>query len=145
MKEFEKQMHEFEKKRNEELTKTGIFYAFSNAQFDEQKTHKNAPDNEYIAVYAGGYIHKSNKSKLDNFFNKILPKLKKEFIKKINLDDLIEYELINHECYYTSDWYEIVPIIENYLDADMSQRDKIIENIKKVYKMNYQKNVEEFE
>lgn len=145
MKEFEKQIHEFEKKRNEELAKTGIFYAFSNQQFEENKTHKEAQDNEYLTIGGGAYIHKSNKEKLDNYFNKILPKLKKEFLKKINLEDLIEYELINHECYYTGDWFEVVPIIENYLDSDISQRNEIAETIEKVYKMNYKKNMEAFE
>ena len=74
---------EYDKKRNEELTKTGIFYAFSNEQWERYKTHKDAPDSEYIAIGAGAYIHKSNKSKLDNFFNNTSKQLKKDFVSKV--------------------------------------------------------------
>lgn len=131
MKTFNELKEEFNKIKNEELNKTGIFYAFSNAQFEENKTHKNSKDNEYLSVGFGGFIHKSNKSKLDNYFKNILPKLKKEFINKINLDDLIDYELINHECWYTGDWFEVVDIIKDY-NVSLSN-DEIIEKVKNIY------------
>lgn len=140
MEEFRKQKKLYEEKYNKELKKTGIFYAFSNAQWEEYKTHKEAPDNEYLSVGLGGYIHKSNKEKLDFFFNVKSKQLKKDFINKIKIDDLIEYELENHECYYTGDWFEIVPIIESYLDSDISQRNDIVEMIETIYNKNYNKN-----
>lgn len=124
---FYEEKMKYEEKYNEEFNKTGVFWAFSNQQFEENKTHKEAPDNEYISVGAGGYIHKSNKEKLDNFFKVILPKLKKEFVNKINIDNLIEYELINHECYYTGEWHEIIDIIKSYVPDIKEDR------IKKVY------------
>lgn len=124
---FYEEKMKYEEKYNEEFNKTGVFWAFSNQQFEENKTHKEAPDSEYISVGAGGYIHKSNKEKLDNFFKVILPKLKKEFINKIDIDNLIEYELINHECYYTGEWHEIIDIIKSYVPNIKKDR------IKKVY------------
>lgn len=112
------------------MNKTGIFWAFSNDQFDENKTHKDAPDNEYISIGAGGYIHKSNIDKYKYFINDIAPKLKADFVSKINIDDLISYELINHECYYTGDYSEVVDIVHSYYDMPI---DEIYNKVKNVY------------
>ena len=79
---FEELKREYDKKYNEELNKTGIFWAFNRNQFDENKTYKNSNNNEYLYIGAGGYIHKSDKDKFDNFFKVVAPKLKEEFTKK---------------------------------------------------------------
>lgn len=134
---FKKYKEEYENKYNEELHKTGVFWAFGNQQFDENKTHKEASNNEYRSIGFGGYIHESNLEKYRNFHNKIVPKLKKEFTDKINIDDLIEYELENHECYYTGDWQEIIDIIENYYTKKRYSRNEVIKHIEQVYKKNY--------
>ncbi len=145
-KRFEEAKKLYDSKNEEELKKTGIFYAFGNKQFEENRTYKEESTNsDYIYVMSGAYIHKKDKSKLDNYFTKILPAIKKEFINSINIDDLIEYELINHECYYTGDFYEIIPLIESYLDTDISQRNDVAEQIEIVYKNTYKKNMEAFE
>lgn len=78
----------------------------------------------------GGYIHISNKDKYKNFFNVVAPKLKKDFISKINMDDLIKYELTNHECYYTGDFSEVVEIVHSYYDISA---DEIYDKVKNVY------------
>lgn len=130
---FIKYKEEYDNKYYDELEKTGIFYAFGNEQWEENKTHKDAPDSEYLSVMAGGYIHKSNEKKLDNFLNNVVPQLKKDFISNINIEDLISYELSNYECYYTGDYMEIVPIICEYLESDMSERNDVVEMIEIVY------------
>ena len=122
--------NEFDKKYNEKLNNTGVFWAFSNEQFEENKTHKDAPDDEYIAVGMGGYIHKSNKDKFNNFFEVELPKLRNEFISKINMEDMIEYELKNHECFYTGNYLEIADIISSFYNLPFVE---ICEKIKNVY------------
>lgn len=127
---FKEAKKEYEKKYNEEFNKIGVFWAFSNQQFEENKTHKEAPDSEYISVGCGGYIHKSNKEKLNNFFKVILPQLRKEFVNNINIDELIDYELSNHECYYTGEWYEIIDLIKDY------EPNIKAEDIKKVFDKN---------
>lgn len=127
---FKEAKKEYEKKYHEKFNKTGVFWAFSNQQFEENKTHKEAPDSEYISVGCGGYIHKSNREKLDNFFKVILPELRKEFVNNINIDDLIDYELSNHECYYTGEWYEIIDLIKDY------EPNIKAEDIKKVFDKN---------
>lgn len=140
---FNELKERYDRESQEALSKTGIFYAFSNDQFEKYRTYKEiSTDKDYLYIGAGAYIHKKDKKNLDKYFNTILPKIKKRFINNIDLDDLIEYELINHECYYTGDFYEIVPVIENYLNSDISQRCDIPEQIEIVYRKNYKKNME---
>ncbi len=127
---FSKIKEEYDKTYNEELNKTGIFWAFSNDQFNENKTHKDAPDNEYHSIGYGGYIHKSNIDKYKHFIKDVAPKLKADFVSKINIDDLIKYELINHECYYTGDYSEVEDIVSSYYDMS---KDEIHNKVKNVY------------
>ena len=125
---FKKAKEIYNKKYNEAFNKTGVFWAFGINQFNENKTHKKAPNNHYISIGGGGYIHKSNKEKLNYFYKEIAPKLKNEFLNSVNMDDLIEYELTNYECYYTGDWYCIIELIKDYypnIDAE--------KEIKRVY------------
>lgn len=125
---------DYEDKYNAELNKTGVFYAFSKEQFNQNKTKKDASDTEYISVGLGGYIHKSDKDKLDRFLNEIAPKLRAEFISKVNIDDFIKYELVNYECSYTGDYTEVIEVIKMYYtdlsDEDIEQRVKSIFNSK---------------
>lgn len=126
IKDFNKAKKEYDEKYNKEFNKTGVFWAFSNEQFEENKTHKNAPDNEYLSIGLGGYIHKSNKEKLDNFYKVIAPKLKKEFTNNININDLIDYELANHECYYTYDYSNVIGLVQYYFDMDSNEVFEIV-------------------
>jgi len=127
---FNKYRQEYEKEYNKELKKTGIFWAFDNKQFEENKTHKDAPDNEYLFIKSGGYIHKSNKFKLDYFLNVTLPKLKREYISKIKMEDLIAYELENHECYYTGNIRDAVEAVYDYYELP---KNEIINKVLEVY------------
>ena len=120
-KNFNEVKKEYDEKYNEEFKKTGVFWAFTNTQFDENKTHKDAPDSEYLSVGLGGYIHKSNKDKLDNFNNVIAPQLKKEFADSIDINNLIDYELVNHECYYTYDYSDVVYLVQYYFGTKSNE------------------------
>lgn len=140
---FDELKKEYDNKYNEELNKTGLFWAFNRKQFDENKTHKNAPDSEYLTIGDGGYIHKSNKNNLDNFFKIIAPKLNKDFTSKIKIDDLIEYELENHECYYTGDFSLVIVAVKDYYN-ELSNKE-IIEKVKSIYDKNVSKIVEEYD
>ena len=80
----------------------GLFWAFSQKQFDENKTPLQEGE-KYISIGAGGYLPKS---KL-NFFiaetDKVIAWEKAE-IKKNKLEyKHIAHELANHEVYYTGD------------------------------------------
>lgn len=130
---FEKIREDYDKEYNDALNKTGLFWAFDRKQFDENKTHKDAPDNEYITIGDGGYLHKSNKTKFDNFFKNIAPKLKADFICKINIDDLIKYELNNYEAYYIGDYTQVIIAVKSYYQ-DLSI-EEITKKVKNIYEM----------
>lgn len=57
---FEIIKKEYDKNYNNELNKACVFWAFSKEQFEKYKTHKDVPNDEYISIGYGGYIHKSN-------------------------------------------------------------------------------------
>ena len=82
-------------------------------------------------------------SNLDNFFKIIAPKLNKDFTSKIKIDDLIEYELENHECYYTGDFSLVVVAVKDYYN-ELSNKE-IIEKVKSIYDKNVSKIVEEYD
>lgn len=95
---------------NNKIAEIGVFWAFDKKQFDENKTPKNAEDNEFISLRAGGYIWKDNLKKLQDYDERGHQKEKQDFLNKIDKDTFILYELLNHEAYYT---YEL----DDTLDA----------------------------
>lgn len=139
---FEKIREDYDKKYNDELNKTGLFWAFNREQFDENKTHKDAPDNEYITIGDGGYIHKSNKEQLDYFFKVTEPNLRKDFISKINIEDFIKYELVNNECFYTGDYSEVINIMQLYYDLPT---DEVFDKVQQVYKQEKDNMIDSFD
>lgn len=128
---YEKEREIYSKKYDEELSKTGIFFAFSEKQFKENQIPKEAPLNDFLSCGMGGYIHKSNTKKLDDFYNITEKQLKKDFLSKITIESMIEYELINHECFYTGEPLSIVDLIQSYY-SDRKQSE-IVELIKSIY------------
>lgn len=131
---------DYEDKYNAELNKTGVFYAFSKEQFNQNKTKKDASDTEYISVGLGGYIHKSDTDKLDKFLNEIAPKLRADFISKVNIDDFIKYELVNYECSYTGDYTEVKKTDANFsklytlIDYNIEQANTLKDNLDELWK-----------
>lgn len=137
---YEKQREIYSKKYDEELMKTGIFFAFSNEQFEENKIPKEAKDNEFISCGMGMFIHKSNKKKLDDFFATTEKELKKELKEKTTIEEMIQYELINHECYYTQEPLEILDLIQSYYQE--TPEEEIKQKIESIYSKTYKKNQE---
>lgn len=113
MENFREKRAEYEEKWNGELAKTGIFWAFGEEQFESNRTRKNEKG-KYFSIGLGGYFHEQDKSKVDKFFGEIAPALKEEFKRGIKVEDIIEYELENHECYYTGEYEEVVDIVGSY-------------------------------
>ena len=125
---------EYEDKTNKALTDTGIFYAFSEEQFNSNKPYKNSKDTEYLSVFGGAFIHKKDKDKLDHYFKVVSPQLKQDLANKIDIKNLIEYELSNYECYYTGDYKEILDVIKPFYQ-DKSDNE-LLELIKQVFYKN---------
>lgn len=85
------------------MTTCGVFWAFSDAQFYENKTPLKEGD-KYVSMGMGGYMPKSNVDSFKNGMNAINKEYKAEIkankgARRAN----IAYELSNHECYYTGD------------------------------------------
>lgn len=93
---------EQENKLSELFKACGVFFAFSNEQFAENKTALKEGD-KYASLGSGGYLPKSNVTA----YIEGSVHLKKWYKATIKANrarkDLILYELNNHEAYYTND------------------------------------------
>ena len=86
-------------KQTKALEKAGAFFAFSNAQFDEEKK-----DGVKYANCGGGMIAESDKvDVLLEELNTIYKDSIKEDIEENGLESIVKRELNNHEAYYTQD------------------------------------------
>lgn len=105
-----------EAKHTELFKATGLFWAFSNEQFEKNKTPLQEGD-KYVSIGAGGYLPKSNCAAFAKGM-KDITKWKKEAIKAHKLKDAqILYDLQNYECFYTCD---ISPVVEQGMnEADV--------------------------
>lgn len=63
--------------------------------------------------------------------------MKKEFTDSIDINDLIQYELINNECYYIGDFTLAVFALKDYF-KDMPN-EELIKKVKEVYDNNINK------
>lgn len=91
---------EKQKRFDKLMDESGMFFAFNDEQFIENKTPLKEGE-KYVSIGAGGYMPKGNVDtwiKSTNELNKWYSKEVKNFKK-----DAIKYELANHECYYTGD------------------------------------------
>lgn len=90
-------------KLNALMSECGIFFAFSNEQFAENKTPLQEGE-KYVSIGAGGYMPKS---KVYDYLegSKLINQWEKSEIKKLKdgKEQHILYELRNHECFYTCD------------------------------------------
>ncbi len=98
-------------KLNNLIKECNIFFAFSNQQFQENKTPLQEGE-KYVSIGAGGYLPKS---KVQLFIDGMagIKKWEKEAIKaeKENKEAHILYELRNHECFYLWDIEDVVNIL----------------------------------
>ena len=79
----------------------GLFWAFSNEQFQENKTPLQEGE-KYVSIGAGGYLPKSKVEIFSAGMKEISKWYKSETQKnKAVKVELIRYELSNHEAYYT--------------------------------------------
>ena len=134
MSNFRELYEEYTDKTHQELSKTDIFYAFTDKQFTENKKPKDAPDSEFISIGAGAFIHKSNADKLNNYFNVISKQLKRELTAKVNIEDSILYELNNNEAFYTGEPLEILDKMQDFYED--KTKEELTALILKIYREN---------
>jgi hypothetical protein len=109
-----KQLHELkdvhQQKMNALLNEHNVFWAFSNAQFEEGKAaNPLEPGDKYVRLpWGGGYMPKSKVDSLKTGLTE-LRKWYEEATKDFREENIL-YELYNHEAFYTGD-------IESTMDA----------------------------
>lgn len=57
-------------------------------------------------------IHKQNVEEFKKRFKEYSEEGEKEYAKNIPLDDYIQYELYNHECFYTGNYSEALNSVQ---------------------------------
>jgi hypothetical protein len=100
---------EAENRTGELCHETGLFWAFSKEQFEENKTPL-APGDKYVAMGMGGYVPKSNADKFLKGLRDIA-KWRKTEVKKAKTEEVILYELKNYESFYTGTIEDAMPVL----------------------------------
>lgn len=116
-----------EQKRLEQLSdEVGLFWAFSNEQFEEgKKKNPVAKGERYTSIGAGGFLPSKNVQKwVDGM--KAVEKWAKDA--KKDAKEVILYELNNYECFYTGDIEDALPRLHDF--------GYTTEEVKKVYHAN---------
>jgi hypothetical protein len=91
-----------EKDLNRLMEDCGVFWAFSNKQFDENKTPLKDGE-KYVSIGMGGYMPKGNADTYIDGIKKIDENFKEAMQDKETRLEYIKYELSNHEAGYTGD------------------------------------------
>lgn len=113
---------EKQNKVNVLLKECGVFFAFSNEQFEANKTPLQDGE-KYVSIGAGGYIPKSKVDALTNGMAEINKWFKSATNKsKADREALILYALNNHECFYTGDWSDaFMTLGEGYTSKEVKR------------------------
>ena len=80
----------------------GVFFAFSNNQFEENKTPLEEGE-KYVSLLAGGYCPKSKAESFVKGMEQIGQWFKDQIAEHGLRKQLISYELGNHEAWYVYD------------------------------------------
>lgn len=110
-----------EQKHTDLFNKCGLFFAFSNDQFTENKTPLKEGE-KYTSIGAGGYLPKGNLQMFSDGMNEIAKWYKAEI--KAGKAELrkakIMYELNNYESYYTGDITDALQALgSDYTEAEV--------------------------
>lgn len=120
---------EKQNKVNALITDCAMFFAFSNEQFEKNKTPLKEGE-KYVSAGAGGYMPKGNVETFINGMKDIETWYKSEIRNSKKRKENILYELCNHEAFYTNDIEDTL----NHLGSDYSEKevmDVFISNRKK--------------
>ena len=92
------------------LEKHGVFFAFSDSQYEEQ-AKKGV---EYVRLEFGAFAPKANAKKFIDESVEAHEEAIKEMKKHNTKDEIILSELFNYECFYTGDYSQVIDIVGNY-------------------------------
>ena len=102
--------HYIEKPQTELFDRLGVFFAFSNKQFDE----KAVQDVEYVSMGMGMICPKENAQSVHDGLEEIQKAGIAQDIKENGIEAIIERELANHECYYTGNPEDCIENLKQY-------------------------------
>ena len=105
---------EHSNKYNELMEKAGVFWAFSNKQFEEGLKKANLKEGEkLVRIPGGGYCPKKN---IDTLLKEIeiAGAINKKALKALKEErtTAILYELKNYECFYTGNIDDVVDMFK---------------------------------
>lgn len=95
------------------INEVGAFFAFGSIQLEEALKKHNYKKEDLTSVGYGMIMPKANVKT----YTEKSKKLKKWFnnkISKLDANEIIRYELNNHECYYSGEIGEAMPILSEY-------------------------------
>jgi hypothetical protein len=100
-----------QKKQTELFNELGVFFAFSNKHFDEQKQDGV----EYCSVLrTGDWVPKQNASEFARRLAAVHREGREKELAEKGIDKIIEEELVNHECFYTGNITDAVEALAGY-------------------------------
>lgn len=102
---------EREDRVNELMKRTGVFFAYSNKQFEENRTPLREGE-KYVSIGAGGYLPKGNVEAFHAGFEEIDKWYDGEIAGNGLGEAEVMYEINNHECYYTGDFEDVIEMFE---------------------------------
>lgn len=88
--------------------KFGVGFAFGNEQLENYVNSQRAKgyEGKFVHVMSGMYARKDNADEMIEELNKLHKEYKVRKRAAWTMDKCIEYELSNHECYYTGNWLD---------------------------------------
>lgn len=99
-----------EQEQSDLFKRLGAFFAFSNEQFNEQKKEET----KYVSLKHGLICPIDNVDELLNGMKQIHKKAIERDLEENGKSKIIIRELYNHECFYTADYQELVPLLKPY-------------------------------
>lgn len=104
-----------DKKLEALFQKCEVFFAFSDEQFKKGCTRGWEDAGEkYYRLAGGGYYPKDRREDVRRSFNEFHAECEKDFQEHIPMDDYIQYELANHECWYTGECQDVLNVVLSY-------------------------------
>lgn len=109
----------------------GVFWAFSNSQFEDGVKKNPLQEGEkYVSIGGGGYLPKHNYQTLVDGIKAIEKTFKTQIADFKMREKHILYELNNHECFYTGSIEGAIQALgEEYTKEE-------VEEVRKKYKAN---------
>jgi hypothetical protein len=107
------------KRVNQLLEDCRMFFAFSNEQFEKNKTHLKEGE-KYVHYSSGSYLPNTEIENYDLGYKEIEKWAAKAHIENNTKDAHILYELNNYECFYSGD-LDMAKIVLPYSIADIQR------------------------